>query len=102
MLYFSKILCISLSMLSKFESHRIKGLGDMIFQNYHENAKRGRPLQEARQKAATQLRRQPRSLRGRQAGVAQLRRPCAVPCAEPCCQAKRKRKKKKFYTCKPT
>ena len=127
MLYFSKILHNSLSMLSKFEGHRIKGLGDMIFQNCHENAKEAgtgsrQPRSCAiRQGTATQLRRQPRSLRGEgrqagsshaaasaatqptwgwQMGTAHLRGPCVspapalfLPCTVPCCQEEK---------CKPT
>ena len=104
MSYFSKILCHDLSMLSKFEGHRIKGLGDMIFQNCHENAKEV----GIRQQAATQLRRAATQLRhpagnghaaasashaacvggGRQAGTGHaaasaLRQPCVSPAAKP-------------------
>ena len=120
MLYFSKILRISLSMLSKFESHWIKGLGVMIFQNYHKNAKTKQDTageagrSHAAASAATQPawagRNLPRSCVGSHAacvGGRQVPRSCVgpAPCPAPALlQAKKKKKKKKekFYACKPT
>ena len=102
-------------MLSEFEGHRIKGLGDMIFQNCHENAKEAGIRQQAAtqlRRAATQLRRAATQLRhpagnghaaasaatqpawARQAGRDRPRS-CVGPAPalrQPCCQEKKKKK----------